>query len=359
MVEGKSIEVLSIMFTVGVALGAFVSSCAFSPAVQAILLPLSALPFFFWQWLRRQSSNTSLSLILLSFLTLGIAVSVSHTSYPGEELIPQEWTAGAAQKLKELIASIPFPDSGTAPLLTALLTGDKSGLTKETVAAFRGSGASHILALSGLHMGILYLIFARLTAPLGKTKTAIRIRAALVVSASLWFTLMTGAGPSLVRAFLFICIGEAYTLSGRKSTPSRVLCLALLVQLVISPGVIRELGFQLSYLAMAGIVTVYPVLEKWYPSSGKYDPFQKIWQMAALSISCQLFTGPLAWRKFGTFPQHFLLTNLMAIPLVSVLMGAAVTCVVLQGIGWCPMAVIKITDGLSRLLVWVLEVISS
>jgi len=180
-----------------------------------------------------------------------------------------------------------------------------------------------------------------------------------VVSASLWFTLMTGAGPSLVRAFLFICIGEAYTLSGRKSTPSRVLCLALLVQLVISPGVIRELGFQLSYLAMAGIVTVYPVLEKWYPSSGKYDPFQKIWQMAALSISCQLFTGPLAWRKFGTFPQHFLLTNLMAIPLVSVLMGAAVTCVVLQGIGWCPMAVIKITDGLSRLLVWVLEVISS
>ena len=172
-------------------------------------------------------------------------------------------------------------------------------------------------------------------------------------------TLMTEAGPSIVRAFLFILIGEICTLTGRRRKPSRVLCLALLIQLVINPGVIRSLGFQLSYLAMAGIVLLYPVLEKWYPEGSRFNPIRKIWQMAAIAISCQLFTGPLAWIKFGTFPRHFLLTNLMAIPIVTVLMWVAVITIALSGLGWCPGLFITITDGLSRLLVWVLTVISS
>jgi competence protein ComEC len=139
-----------------------------------------------------------------------------------------------------------------------------------------------------------------------------------------------------------------------------VLCLALLVQLVITPGVIRSLGFQLSYLAMAGIVLLYPVLEKWYPEGGSaFNPIRKIWQMAAIAISCQLFTGPLAWIKFGTFPRHFLLTNLLAIPVVTALMWVSVITIALYGLGWCPGLLITITDGLSRLLVWILTVISS
>ena len=81
--------------------------------------------------------------------------------------------------------------------------------------------------------------------------------------------------------------------------------------------------------------------------------------MAAIAISCQVFTGPLAWIKFGTFPRHFLLTNLMAIPIVTVLMWVAVITIALSGLGWCPGLLITITDGLSRLLVWVLTVISS
>ena len=113
------------------------------------------------------------------------------------------------------------------------------------------------------------------------------------------------------------------------------------------------------YLAMAGIVLLYPVLEKWYPEGSRFNPLRKIWQMAALSISCQVFTGPLAWMKFGSFPRHFLLTNLMAIPLVTVLMWVAVFTLAFTGIGWCPEFMIKITDGMCRLLVWVLGIISS
>ena len=356
MAEAKSIEALSVMFTAGVAVGAFVSSGA-PWILPAILLPVVSVPVFYGPALRRIKSGSTI--ILLTFLTLGIFVSASAVPFQGEESFLESIALGSALKLKALISAIPFKADITSPLLTALLTGDRSGLTRETIDAFRGSGASHILALSGLHMGILYLIFDKLTLPLGKSPAAKWSRAILVVAASGWFTLMTGAGPSIVRAFLFILIGEICTLAGRRRKPSRVLCVALLVQLVITPGVIRSIGFQLSYLAMAGIVLLYPVLEKWYPEGSRFNPLRKIWQMAAIAISCQLFTGPLAWMKFGTFPRHFLLTNLMAIPIVTVLMWVAVATIALAGLGWCPEFLITTTDGLSRLLVWVLTVISS
>ena len=86
---------------------------------------------------------------------------------------------------------------------------------------------------------------------------------------------------------------------------------------------------------------------------------RKIWTMAALSISCQLFTGPLAWYRFHSFPKYFLLTNLLAIPLTTALMATAVTTVLLGLLGWSPALLITATDGLCRLLVWVLEIIAS
>ena len=110
---------------------------------------------------------------------------------------------------------------------------------------------------------------------------------------------------------------------------------------------------------MAGIFLLFPLLEAWYPPSVSWDPMRKIWSMAALSISCQLFTGPLAWLRFHSFPKYFLLTNLLAIPLTTVLMAIAVTTVALGVLGWCPALLIQATDGLCRLLVWVLEVIAS
>ena len=356
MDRAKSIEALSVMFTAGVAAGTAVSAAA-SWAAPAALLPIASVPFFLWPVLRRSKAGPPL--FLLSFLLLGAFSALTALPYAGGESFLKGIALDSADSMRALIARIPFKAEVTSPLLTALLTGDKSGLSKETIDVFRQSGASHILALSGLHMGILYLIFSRLTLPLGNSPAAKWTRAVAVVAAAGWFTLMTGAGPSIVRAFLFILIGEICTLSGRRRKPSRILCLALLVQLIIDPGVIRSLGFQLSYLAMAGIVLLYPVLEKWYPKGSGLNPLRKIWQMAAISISCQVFTGPLAWKVFSTFPRHFLLTNLMAIPLVTVLMWTAVFTVMLYGLGWCPEFMINAVDGLCRLLTWVLTVISS
>ena len=349
----KNIESLALFFTAGVAAGTVVLSVS-----PAILLPLAALPVFLYRKLLQWPENLSVGIILLAFLLLGVFCARS-AALPSAELPswPETIAQSAALKLRAFIDSLPFRNQETAPLLRALLTGDRSGLSPETVQIFRRSGASHLLALSGLHMGILYLLFDTLTKALGNSPAARRVRFGLVIGAALFFTLMTGAGPSIVRAFLFISLNETLRLLQRPRKASRVLCTALLLQLVLNPSVISSVGFQLSYLAMAGIFLIYPVLEKWYPEGSRYNPLRWLWNTAALGISCQITTAPLAWLRFHTFPIYFLITNLMAIPLTTVLMGTAVAALSLSAVGLCPQLLITATDGLGRLLLWVLEVI--
>ena len=349
----KNIESLALFFTAGVAAGTVVLSVS-----PAILLPLAALPVFLYRKLLQWPENLSVGIILLAFLLLGVFCARSAT-LPSAGLAswPETIAQSAALKLRAFIDSLPFRNQETAPLLRALLTGDRSGLSPETVQIFRRSGASHLLALSGLHMGILYLLFDTLTKALGNSPAARRVRFGLVIGAALFFTLMTGAGPSIVRAFLFISLNETLRLLQRPRKASRVLCTALLLQLVLNPSVISSVGFQLSYLAMAGIFLIYPVLEKWYPEGSRYNPLRWLWNTAALGISCQITTAPLAWLRFHTFPKYFLITNLMAIPLTTVLLGTAVATLSLSAVGLCPQLLITATDGLGRLLLWVLEVI--
>ena len=355
----KSIEGISVIFTAGVVAGTTVSAASAGP-LSALLLPLVLLPVLFREKLCLCSEKWAIGLCWATFLLLGFYCSLSRSLAGIEETSAlQIWAMGAADALRARIDALPFGADTTAPLLKAFLTADRSGLEADTLATFRTSGASHLLALSGLHMGIIYVLFDKLTQPWGGSRTAAFVRFALFGLGGGFFTLMTGASPSIVRAYLFILIGEILRVSGRPRKPSRVLCLALLVQLVLDPSVIRTVGFQLSYLAMAGIFFLYPKLESWYPDGSRWDPFRRIWQASALAISCQVFTGPLAWLRFHSFPRHFLLTNLMAIPVTTGLLTSAVTALLLDAVHLCPPVLIKITDSLSRLLLWILEIISS
>ena len=355
MAERENIGALAIHFTAGIAAGMlllrlfphpYLLSCLF----LAVLSPGLLIPL-------RTGDPRPLFPV---FLLLGAFCAVNGSfAGPGLETALERYASACGDRLRIFIDGIPFPSEGTAPLLKAFLTGDRSGLSRSTVQIFRDSGASHLLALSGLHIGILYLLLSRLLQPLGNSLAAKRFRYILTLGAAGFFTLMTGASPSIVRAFLFILVNETARLTGRQRSPLRTLSIALLVQLVLSPSSITSVGFQLSYLAMAGIFLLYPRMEKWYPESSRLDPFRKIWQAAALSISCQVFTGPLAWYRFHTFPTYFLLTNLLAMPLTTLLMGTAVTTIALQGIGCCPGILVQATDRLATGLVWILQVISS
>ena len=355
MAERAGIEALAVHFTAGVAAGALLLRLPANPLyLTGCLLPVLASLVFIV--LKTERHN----LLFPVFVLLGVFCALAD-AFPGADTTTflERWTSAWAERLRDFIDGIPFPSEGTAPLLKALLTGDRSGLSRDTVRIFRESGGAHLLALSGLHIGILYLLLSRLLWPLGNSQPARRVRYALVILAAGLFTLMTGASPSIVRAFLFIFLTETARITCRPQDPLRILSTALLIQLVITPSAIASVGFQLSYLAMTGIILLFPILDGWYPKGLRFDPVRKVWEAASLSISCQVFTGPLAWFRFHSFPAHFLFTNLIALPVTTLLMSSAVTTLVLQGIHGCPGFLIRTTDALCSALVWILQVISS
>lgn len=265
------------------------------------------------------------------------------------------------QKTGEMIDSIGFRNPDTNAIIKALIIGDRTDIPKHITDAFRESGASHILALSGLHLGIIYGILTKLLSVLGNRPSARAARSMTIVLACGLYTLATGAGASIVRAFLFILIGETARLCGRFKSTGTVLMAALLIHLTLAPSSLREVGFQLSYAAMAGIAFIYPRLKNFWPEQKARlmpRPLRWMWNTAAMSISCQLTTGPLAYIYFRTFPVHFLLTNMIALPLTGLIIPAALLTLALSAMGICPDIVLRASEALVTALSEALKIIS-
>ncbi|MGM9738150.1 MAG: ComEC/Rec2 family competence protein [Candidatus Cryptobacteroides sp.] len=368
MTEAKDFAALSFTFTAGIAAGtliftylsertAGISSCY--AAVQ-----MSAVFCFTAIGLAAAMKRPGLSLIMFLYLTLGVfcasTACISGIGYGQRQGWLEIAATGMAEKVKSLIDSIPFGSESTAPLLKALLTGDRSGLSRDTVNAFRESGASHILALSGLHLGIIYVILYKALSFPGNAPAIKNIRSVILISAAGFYTIATGASASLTRAFLFILLNESAKMSLRRSDPLHMMCAALMIQLTFSPQVILTPGFQLSYLAMAGIFILLPRLKSWFPDDGTGDfrIMRKIWNAAAVAISCQVFTAPAAWWHFRTFPRYFLITNILALPLTTALMVISIATVTLYAAGFCPEFAISVTDWAASALIFIVDTVS-
>lgn len=286
----------------------------------------------------------------------GSCIRIRDTFLPA--FLLHEAAVSCSEAFREAIDAVPFGDRDCNALAKALLSGDKSDVSRTINDAFRESGASHILALSGMHLGVMYWILLKMTSVFGNFPAVRKTRSCLIILISAWYTLITGASASLVRALLFISLNESAKMAGRETRPMNTFFIALVVQLTISPHNVTEAGFQLSYLAMAGIYLVYPKMKDWYPGNGR-NPLKRLWDTAALSISCQLFTGPAVWLIFGTFPKYFLVTNLLAVPLSTFIMILSAAAVFLHHFGLCPDFLISLGTESIRLLTDILSIVSS
>jgi len=351
-VEGD-IVLLSIPFAAGVALAAFLPLKMLPYAETGSSLAAAAACLALYS----RAKPRSLMWIPL-YLLLGFFCYCS-SSLGGLSSGIQDKTGIRLEAFLQAIDSCGFKDS-TSALLKALLAGRKENLSADTLKSFRESGASHILALSGLHLGIIYGLLLKATAVFGNGRAVSAVRSAAVTASCGTYCLLTGMSPSICRAFIFIVINEiARHQSGRRRKPLAVLCAALVVQLAVNPRVITSTGFQLSYLAMTGITLIYPKLETFFPADGGTPgPMRRIWLSAAMSVSCQITTAPLVWLRFHSFPKYFLLTNLLALPLTEVLMIESIACIVLSASGVCPAFAVRAADKLAELLQFVLEAIS-
>ena len=288
------------------------------------------------------------------------AVHISVSTMKSELSLMAE---GYGIRMQSAIDDIPFKDARCNAIAKALVTGERSNIPKEIVQSFRDSGASHILALSGLHLGIIYAIITRSLSIFSNNRRLWILRSILVISSCGFYTIATGAGPSIVRAFLFILLAEIGRLTQRNHSTGQLLFSALILQLVFTPLSIRSAGFQLSYAAMAGIAFILPWLQSLWPGSIYDDhPFtiriRKIWNACAMSISCQITTAPVAFLYFRTFPHYFLITNLIALPLTGIIIPAILTTLALNGLGICPSSVTAMTEALITALISALETIA-
>lgn len=267
--------------------------------------------------------------------------------------------SGAAAALDMAIRRLGFSDRTTPALMGALLTGNKSHLDYDTIEIFRKSGASHLLALSGLHLGFIYTLIRKMLQPLGNSPVIKAVRVGTVMGFCTFYTIMTGAGPSITRALLFIVINETCSLNPeRKKSGAGVLSMAFIIQVTAMPGVVRSVGFQLSYLAMAGIFLLGIPMQKWFPQGRRTGILKKIWDASAISISCQAFTAPLTWVYFHSFPRHFLLANILALPVTEAAILLSIITITAEGCNISCNPLINACDYIFGLLVRILETIS-
>lgn len=206
-----------------------------------------------------------------------------------------------------------IPDPKTLGVAEALLTGYRNDMDKELNWQYAGTGVAHIIAISGLHLGMIQAGLLFLLMPLRKIRHGKNIRA-LVVILLLWvFTIITGAGPSVLRSALMFTILLFGEVIGRKGNSYNSLAASAFILLLLNPGVLFDVGFQLSYSAVLSIFMFNRPIAQWVQTGNKW--VDKTWQVFSVTLAAQILTLPFVVYYFNQFPVYFLLANLAAIPL--------------------------------------------
>ncbi len=226
----------------------------------------------------------------------------------------------------------------------ALLLGFKDDLELPIVDAFAHTGTLHVLAVSGLHAGIIYAILLFLTAGL-KRFTKGRYLQIVIILFCIWaYAFITGLSASVLRATIMFSIMAIGKLAEKRGNGFNSIYASAFLLLLYNPLLIVNVGFQLSYMAVLGIVFVQPYIRNWY--SSKYWLVQQIWEITAISLAAQLFTFPLGIFYFNTFPNYFLLSNLIIIPITSLILIGLILLIALHWIHWVALLLGKILYGI-------------
>lgn len=224
-------------------------------------------------------------------------------------------------------------------LVRAMTLGDKSGLKREIRDEYNAAGAAHILALSGMHLSIIFS-FLMLICKRRRWWTS------LIIITFVWcYVLLAGVPLSMVRAACMLSIWEMMNMIQQEQNPLNVYGCAMSVMLLTSPESLWDVGFQMSYMAVLGIFlfarkmnALLPasVIDRWYGMSDAtfFIRMQRyVWGLCAVSISAQTATAPLAAYYFGRLPLYFLLANLVAVPAAMIIIPLSLTTIAISAIG--------------------------
>ncbi len=219
-------------------------------------------------------------------------------------------------------------------IINALLLGQRQDISKEIHESYTQAGAIHILAVSGLHVGIVLLILNFLFKPLERLKNG-RFLKTIVILILLWcFAIIAGLSASVTRAVTMFSIVAIGMNLKRPTNIYNTLAISMFVLLIIKPTFIFDVGFQMSYLAVFFIVWIQPLLYKlWIP---KWFLADKFWQIFTVTVSAQLGVVPISLYYFHQFPSLFFISNLVIIPVLGFILGFGILIIALALVNLLP-----------------------
>jgi len=207
-------------------------------------------------------------------------------------------------------------------VISAILLGQTDKIDPELIKDYSGSGAIHVLSVSGMHVGLIFLSLSILLSFLDKIKNGKPLKTIIMLTAIWFYALLTGMSPSVIRAatmLSFIITGKSLK---RDADTLNILFASAFFILLFNPLLIADVGFQLSYLAVGGIVLLNEKITKIFSPSNYL--LNKLWECTAVSLSAQLITTPLSMLYFHQFPNYFLLTNVVVFIFAAVVMYAGI-----------------------------------
>lgn len=258
----------------------------------------------------------------------------------------------ASRSRKKLLATLASCDleNQEYAVAAALILGYTDEINAETKTAYSSSGALHVLAVSGLHVAIIYTVIDKLLFFLLFFKRGIYWKA-LIILILLWiYALLTGLSPSVVRAATMLSFVVIAKTINRNANIYNTIASSAFVLLCFNPFLLMEVGFQLSYLAVIGIIYLQPRIYQWFYFRNKILDF--VWGITAVSLAAQIATFPLGILYFHQFPNYFMISNLIVIPLGTVILYVGILTLIFSNI-------IYLGDFLAFLLKYLVQILNT
>ena len=221
----------------------------------------------------------------------------------------------------------------------ALILGQQQDISPEIIRDYQYAGAVHILSVSGLHIGFILLFVTFILKPLPNTKRGSLFKLVIILASLSVFGIIAGLAPSVVRSvtmFSIVAIGNHLR---RSVNIYHTLLVSVLIILLFEPSFLFDVGFQLSYIALFFIIWLQPLLASIWQPKNKITKY--IWDILTVSFAAQIGTLPLSIYYFHQFPGLFFVTNLVIIPLLSIIMVLGVLVMVLAAFGYVPFVLAK------------------
>ena len=229
-------------------------------------------------------------------------------------------------------------------ILAALTIGHKAELNDDLQEKFSVAGISHVLALSGLHIGIVWMLMSFLLKPLEKSRSGRWLKWGISTTMLWCFAFVAGLEASVVRAVIMCMLMELGRVSGGKALSLNTLGIAGFFMLLYNPFYLFDVGFQLSFVAVLSILMFYPLVNRMV--SSEYRICRWGWGIVSVSVSAQLGTAPLVMYYFSNFSLYFLLANIVASILVPLIIAMGFLALLLSPLGIIHSWMMKVLEGL-------------